>query len=225
MSDAALLAPTNDPRDRATGAGVSGDVLLHGLAQHHAYHGGQIALLKKAAEGAGPSCRRDIIRAVMHASIACSLSLAAVLASSSAVAQERRPDSGDDAAVRKLVAQYVDARERRYPRAIGALFTDDADQFTTAGEWRRGREAIVRGTLESSQRNAGTRQIAVESVRFPARDVAIADGGYRILSTQGGATRQMWTTLVLTRQPDGWRIAAIRNALPTNPPPPQPSAR
>jgi uncharacterized damage-inducible protein DinB len=47
FSDAALFEPINDPRDRATGTGVTRDVLLHGLAQHHAYHGGQIALLKK----------------------------------------------------------------------------------------------------------------------------------------------------------------------------------
>ena len=42
-----LLAPTNDPRDRATGQGVSYYVLLHGVVQHDVYHSGQIALLKK----------------------------------------------------------------------------------------------------------------------------------------------------------------------------------
>jgi uncharacterized damage-inducible protein DinB len=49
MSEAALFAPTNDPRDREAGAGVTHYVLLHGLAQHHAYHAGQIAVLKKMA--------------------------------------------------------------------------------------------------------------------------------------------------------------------------------
>ena len=42
-----LFAPTNDPRDRETGAGVSRYVLLHGIVQHDVYHAGQIALLKK----------------------------------------------------------------------------------------------------------------------------------------------------------------------------------
>jgi uncharacterized damage-inducible protein DinB len=50
VADAVLLEPTNDPRDRATGTGVTRDVLLHGLVQHYAYHGGQIALLKKMVE-------------------------------------------------------------------------------------------------------------------------------------------------------------------------------
>jgi hypothetical protein len=38
---------TNDQRDAAIGSGVSYYVLLHGVAQHDAYHAGQIAMLKK----------------------------------------------------------------------------------------------------------------------------------------------------------------------------------
>ena len=47
LTDARLFEPINDPRNRATGTGVTRYVLLHGLAQHHAYHAGQIALLSK----------------------------------------------------------------------------------------------------------------------------------------------------------------------------------
>jgi uncharacterized damage-inducible protein DinB len=36
-------------RERPAGSDVSHAVLLHGLAQHHAYHAGQIALLRRAA--------------------------------------------------------------------------------------------------------------------------------------------------------------------------------
>jgi uncharacterized damage-inducible protein DinB len=35
-------------RDAPTGSGVTYAIMLHGLAQHNAYHGGQIAMLKKA---------------------------------------------------------------------------------------------------------------------------------------------------------------------------------
>jgi hypothetical protein len=48
LKPGALAAPTNDPRNRELGTGVSREVMLHGLAQHHAYHAGQIALLKRA---------------------------------------------------------------------------------------------------------------------------------------------------------------------------------
>jgi uncharacterized damage-inducible protein DinB len=44
-----LFEPTNDPRDRPLGAGVTHYVLLHGIVQHDVYHSGQIALLKKAS--------------------------------------------------------------------------------------------------------------------------------------------------------------------------------
>lgn len=37
-----------EARDRPLGAGVSYTVMLHGVAQHYAYHAGQIALLRKA---------------------------------------------------------------------------------------------------------------------------------------------------------------------------------
>ena len=106
------------------------------------------------------------------------------------------------------------ARERRDPKAIEQVFTIDADQRTTAGEWRRGRAAVVPGTLESSKQNAGTRAIKVEAVRFLTPDVAIADGPYEIGAADGAGVRRMWTTIVLTRGSDGWRIAAIRNMVP-----------
>ncbi len=44
-----LAERVGDTRDAPLGSGVSHAVTLHGLAQHHAYHGGQIALLSKAA--------------------------------------------------------------------------------------------------------------------------------------------------------------------------------
>jgi uncharacterized damage-inducible protein DinB len=48
LPEARLFEPTNDPRDRESGAGVTHYVLLHGIVQHDVYHSGQIALLKKA---------------------------------------------------------------------------------------------------------------------------------------------------------------------------------
>ena len=47
LSEANLLEPSNDTRDRAAGTGLSNYVLLHGLVQHDAYHAGQIAMLVK----------------------------------------------------------------------------------------------------------------------------------------------------------------------------------
>jgi len=122
----------------------------------------------------------------------------------------------DEAAIRDVVKEYVAARERRDAAAIGALFTSDADQLVSSGEWRRGRDELVKGTLASSQSTGGKRTISLETIRFPARDVAIADGRYEITGGAGG-DRRMWSTFVMTRQDGGWRIAAIRNMLPAPP--------
>ena len=131
-----------------------------------------------------------------------------------AAAQAPAAGSNDEAAVRAVVARYVNARELRDPKAIESLFTKDADQHTTGGEWRRGLAEVVKGTLASSQRNPGTRRITVSAVRFITSDVAIADGPYEI--GDGANVRRMWTTIVLKRERDMWRIAAIRNAVPSN---------
>ncbi len=123
----------------------------------------------------------------------------------------------DEGAVREVVKRYVDAREHRDPKAIEALFTEDADQLTSSGQWRRGRGEVVKGTMASSQQTGGTRTITIETVRFPAPGVALADGRYEISGLAGGATRRMWTSFVLTAREGGWRIAAIRNMLPAQP--------
>jgi len=120
----------------------------------------------------------------------------------------------DENAVREIVQKYLDARDRRDAKAVEALFTGDADQLVSSGEWRKGRDAVVRGTLASSDASGGKRTITVESVRFVTRDTAIADGRYELAGTNGAETRKMWTTFVMTRTPAGWRIAAIRNMLP-----------
>ena len=121
----------------------------------------------------------------------------------------------DETAIRDVVKEYIAARERRDATSLGALFTGDADQLVSSGEWRRGRDELVKGTLASSQR-PGTRTIALETIRFPARDVAIADGRYEITGGQD-PDRRMWSTFVMTRQAAGWRISAIRNMLPAPP--------
>jgi uncharacterized damage-inducible protein DinB len=48
LNEMVLDERIGDARDRALGSGVTRYVMLHGLVQHHAYHAGQISLLKKA---------------------------------------------------------------------------------------------------------------------------------------------------------------------------------
>jgi uncharacterized protein (TIGR02246 family) len=140
------------------------------------------------------------------------LSLAIGLLVSMQVLAPARPTTEDQEPVRAVVARYLAAREHRDAQAVGALFTDDADQLTSSGEWRRGRDEIVKGTLASSDRTGGTRTIVIETVRFPTANVAVADGRYELKGAQD-ETRKMWTSFVMVRDGRDWRIAAIRNML------------
>ena len=120
----------------------------------------------------------------------------------------------DETPIRALVQKYVDAREARDPKAVEALFTEDADQLVSDGVWRKGREVLVKGTLASSQASGGKRTIAVQSVRFLSADVAIADGRYTLAGTNGAPAREMWTSIFAVRKGGVWKIAGIRNMLP-----------
>jgi uncharacterized protein (TIGR02246 family) len=122
--------------------------------------------------------------------------------------------SNDEAAVRALVAKYVQAREARNSEALLCLFTEDADQLVSSGEWRYGRESLLSGMSRSSEQSPGERSIFVERVRFVTPNVAIADSRYLIKGQTGVLERRMWSTFIALRTPDGWRLTGIRNMLP-----------
>src|SRR5690349_12310869 len=107
-----------------------------------------------------------------------------------------------------MVKRYANVRDLSDPKAIGALFSDDADQLVPNGEWRRGKDALVKGMLDSSARETGKRVLEVERLRFLGVDVAIAHARYEI------GDRKMWSTFIMKRGSNGWRIEAIRNMLP-----------
>jgi uncharacterized protein (TIGR02246 family) len=126
-------------------------------------------------------------------------------------------NAGEEAAVREVVREYVEAREQRDTKRLAAIIAPEADQLVSSGEWRKGRDELVRGMLASSERNSGKRTINIETVRFIAPGVAIADGRYSIAAGESGQDRRMWTTFIIARSGGSWRIQAIRNMLPAAP--------
>ena len=121
--------------------------------------------------------------------------------------------TSDEDGIRALVQRYVDARNHKDAAAVRELFTPDADQLVSTGEWRRGLDALLKGAMASSQKESGNSSVTLESVRLIGTDTAIADGRY-----QTSPERKMWSTFVLLKTKNGWRIAGIRNMLPAPPP-------
>lgn len=134
---------------------------------------------------------------------------------SAVLAAQSASRGNDEAAVRELIRAYVDARERQDAGALAAMISSEADQLVSSGEWRKGRNELVRGMRASSQRNRGTRTINIQSVRFIGSGVAIADGRYEIAGAGAGDPRRMWTTFIVKQSGESWRIEAIRNMLPS----------
>jgi uncharacterized protein (TIGR02246 family) len=127
--------------------------------------------------------------------------------------------AADEQAVRAVIKAFIDTREANDTAGLAALLTADVDQRQTSGNVRSGRDAVVSGTMATQQSTGGRRTITVDSLRFVGADVAIADGRYDSVGRSDGTEQRMLTSMVLRREGSAWKIAAIRNMLPSVPQP------
>lgn len=139
-----------------------------------------------------------------------------VLATLEASLAQDAEQAAAERAIKAVIQEFLDARDANDAARLAAILTADVDQQQTSGATRRGRDAVVSGSLETQRSTGGKRTITVDSVRFVAADVAIADGRYDSLGRADGTDRHMLTSMVLKREAGRWKIAAIRNALPTS---------
>ena len=124
----------------------------------------------------------------------------------------------DESAIRHVTKEFILRRENNDEAGLRALLTANVDQRLTSGRMRSGRDAVVSGALESTQRTGGKRSIKLESIRFLGADVAIANGSYDSTGRNDGTDLHMQTTMVYVRVDGEWRIDTIRNArLPDQP--------
>ena len=123
--------------------------------------------------------------------------------------------SADEKAIKAVIQEFLDARDANDAKRLSAVLTADADQQQTSGERRRGRDAVIKGSLSTQQSTGGKRAIAVDAIRFIAADVALADGRYDSVGRADGSDLHMLTSIVLRREGGAWKIAAIRNMVPS----------
>lgn len=112
-----------------------------------------------------------------------------------------------------LIDQYAQARETSDTILLKSILTGDIDQLVSSGEWRYGLAGAMKGMLRSSASNPGTRTLTVEKVRFLSPESGIVDARYEIQNTDGSG-RKMWSTFIVVRKENAWKITAIRNMLP-----------
>lgn len=115
---------------------------------------------------------------------------------------------------RASAQSYVDAYARRDAKAIGALFTKEAEFLDEFGEKTLGRDAIVelfQGVFENSP-EAMIDEINIERVRYINENVALEEG---LVATKvhAGAPRQISRYIALhVKEADGvWRINTLKD--------------
>lgn len=112
-----------------------------------------------------------------------------------------------------VIESYSRARETRDTVLLKAILTSDIDQLVSSGEWRKGKGTAVQGMLRSSENNSGQRTITIDKIRMLTKTSALVDARYDIKNADG-TVRNMWSTFILFKEANTWKIAAIRNMLP-----------
>jgi uncharacterized protein (TIGR02246 family) len=124
---------------------------------------------------------------------------------------------GDRTAIERLVRRLEAAWNAMDGAAFAAPFADDADFVNVRGEHFRGRPAIaaghagIFGTIYAGSVNA----YATEGARLLRPEVALVHVHSRLDVPRGPLTghHQARFSLVCTREPGGWEIAAFHNTL------------
>jgi uncharacterized protein (TIGR02246 family) len=89
-------------------------------------------------------------------------------------------DSPDAAAVRALARDFVAAFNKGDAKAVAAQWTDAGELFDTEGTPLIGRAAIEQAYADFFKANPRARiEVLVESIRFPAPDLAVEEGMLR----------------------------------------------
>jgi uncharacterized protein (TIGR02246 family) len=125
----------------------------------------------------------------------------------------------DVRAITDLLASFVKAYNAKDAKALGALFTSDAEIQDEVGEVTRGRDAIVVRFTGIFKESGGDKlAVDTDSLRFLGTDIAI-EGGTASLST--GADTPPHTnrySVIYARQGGRWLHALIRDEPPENDP-------
>lgn len=131
------------------------------------------------------------------------------------------PQNDIDAIVLKFQTAYADTFNRRDPKGMAALFTENASLQNEWGDVVQGRtniEAVLVRLMANLPAGAKLEDTPLVS-RVVAEDTIVSQGtSHRIISTEPAA--KMFFTRVLVRQGGQWLLAATQIARPSTVPKP-----
>ena len=123
------------------------------------------------------------------------------------------PQSADETAMRESVKQMETGWNTKSGALFAKPFAEDADYVVINGSYIKGRAAIEAGhqRIFDTIYKDTTLSLTVKQIRFLRPDVAVVHvSGQRVGPTKDVVTDAM-ITIVMTKQKDGWLIAAFQN--------------
>jgi uncharacterized protein (TIGR02246 family) len=128
--------------------------------------------------------------------------------------------TADEAAIRASAKEFAAAFAKGNAEAIAAMWTENGTLCDEQGQVFKGRKAIEDeyAALFKAEPKAKM-EIAVQSIEFPAPNMAVEDGVARLISKQGAHPVATRYTAVHSLQDGKWQIATVRESaidLPSN---------
>jgi uncharacterized protein (TIGR02246 family) len=168
---------------------------------------------------------------IVHAEILVVLLLSAILGPVVAQGQPERkpaeaspgggpamvsPEPNPDAqAIGDLLGRFIKAYNARDAKALGELFTPEAEIEDDDGAVTRGRDAIVaRFTRMFGDGQSGTLGVTTDSLRFLGKDLAIEEGTASLTASAGEPSQTNRYSVIYARQDGRWLHARIRDEQP-----------
>jgi uncharacterized protein (TIGR02246 family) len=133
----------------------------------------------------------------------------------------------DEAAIRNVVARFVEAWNQHDAHAFSLVFSETADFTNVRGVGASGRAAIeaFHAPVFQTMFKASHQTAVVKSIRFIKPDVAAVDVLWEMTGSTDRtgvpiALRKGLLSFVMTKQADQWSILVMHNMdLPAEPPP------
>jgi uncharacterized protein (TIGR02246 family) len=123
----------------------------------------------------------------------------------------------DEAAIRKIVADNIDAWNRRDAKAQVAHFSEDIDHIGVQGLWRSNRAELEKGFTAGFPTTRNVVSGSVERIRFLTPDVAVVVvrreyvGEFRDSTGHDKESRKAISTSIFHKVNGNWLIEAFQN--------------
>jgi uncharacterized protein (TIGR02246 family) len=125
--------------------------------------------------------------------------------------------AADAKVIRESAAAYVKAFNAGDAKAIAAHWTPDGDLTDAEGRQYHGRQAIEKEFTAYFAANPGLKvNLTIDSIRFPAGDVAIETGTVRTHGAAGESASTSQYTAVHVKKDGKWLLACVRESAPAS---------